>query len=293
MTRLMPFPVLLRAVYGLYKDSGFSMAGAVAYGFVVSFFPFCIFLAALAGHFGGDRLADLAIVELFRLLPREAAKTLAPEVHAAIGQSRIDLLTIGGFLSLFFATSSMEYMRAALNTSYRVREDRFYPWCLMMSALFVIATAIGLLTVTWGIVLGPEYLGELSPIMAGWLTEGTWLAFLARNALVVCGLFMLLCGYHLWLPAGHRRIVDVLPGVAVSAVLLLLAAKAFGYYLTWTNYSLFYAGLAQTMVALIFFQFAAVIIMLGAEFNRGVSEIKAKLVTREVADAMAPGGNNV
>ena len=43
-----------QAFYALYADSGFSMAGAVAYSFVLSFFPFCIFLGTLAAYFGGN-----------------------------------------------------------------------------------------------------------------------------------------------------------------------------------------------------------------------------------------------
>jgi uncharacterized BrkB/YihY/UPF0761 family membrane protein len=36
----------LEAVYRLYEHSGFSLAGAVAFSFIVSLFPFCIFLGA-------------------------------------------------------------------------------------------------------------------------------------------------------------------------------------------------------------------------------------------------------
>src|SRR5262245_26805886 len=36
------------AFHETFADSGFSMAGAVAYSFVLSLFPFCIFLGALA-----------------------------------------------------------------------------------------------------------------------------------------------------------------------------------------------------------------------------------------------------
>jgi membrane protein len=289
VARLQPIRALIRAVYGLYKDSGFSMAGAVAFGFVVSFFPFCIFLAALAGYFGGADLAQLAIEELFQVLPHQSAEALVPEVRAAIGESRIDLLTIGGFLSLFFATSAMEYLRAALNTAYRAQENRYYPVCLSLSALFVVGTAVALLLLTWGIVIGPDYVARLSPRLGGWLADGGWPSFLVRNTLVIGALVALLSGYHLWLAAGIRRFADVLPGVVVSVALLLMAAKAFGFYLTWTNYSRFYAGLAQIMVALVFFQFAAIIIMLGAEFNRGIAEIKAKLANRDLANTLEHG----
>ena len=44
--------------------------------------------------------------------------------------------------------------------------------------------------------------------------------------------------------------------------------------LGFSNYSRFYAGLSQIMIALIFFQVTAVAIILGAELNRGLIELK-------------------
>src|SRR5262245_17344643 len=57
------------AFHETFADSGFSMAGAVAYSFVLSLFPFCIFLGALAGYFGGEALAEAAVKQLFQLAP--------------------------------------------------------------------------------------------------------------------------------------------------------------------------------------------------------------------------------
>ena len=41
-----------------------------------------------------------------------------------------------------------------------------------------------------------------------------------------------------------------------------------------SDYTRFYAGLSQLMVAMIFFQMTAVIVILGAELNRGIFEFK-------------------
>ena len=60
---------VLRALYELFQDSGFSMAGAVAFSFVLSLFPFCIFLGAIAGYFGGAPLAKAAVEQLFQVVP--------------------------------------------------------------------------------------------------------------------------------------------------------------------------------------------------------------------------------
>ena len=39
----------------------------------------------------------------------------------------------------------------------------------------------------------------------------------------------------------------------------------------------FYAGLTQIMSALVFFQVSAVVVILGAELNRGIAEMRRRL----------------
>ena len=76
------------------------------------------------------------------------------------------------------------------------------------------------------------------------------------------------------LTAGKRRLVDVLPGVILSIVLWILLANLFSSWLRINDYSRFYAGLTQVMSALVFFQLAAIIVILGAEVNRGLAEVR-------------------
>ncbi len=60
----------------------------------------------------------------------------------------------------------------------------------------------------------------------------------------------------------------------MSVGLWLTIAFFYSYYLSISNYARFYAGLSQLMVAMIFFQITSIIIILGAEVNRGIMEIK-------------------
>jgi membrane protein len=273
------------AIYELFADSGFSMAGAVAYSFVLSFFPFCIFLGALAGYFGGEALAKQSIDQLFQVLPATVAEAIAPEVQAVMGQSRFGLLTVGALISLFFATSAVESLRAALNVAYRVKEQRSYAWCLMQSAAFVIVSALGMLVLTWGVVVGPALAVRFKPIWLLWLAEPGWVSLIVRYGIVIGAIGALLVAYHLWLTAGQRRLADVWPGVLLSILLWLLAAQLFASWLTISDYSRFYAGLTRIMSALVFFQVSSLIIILGAELNRAIMEIK-----RRFAPAQEQGG---
>ena len=267
--------VIWNALYELFADSGFSMAGAVAFSFVLSLFPFCIFLGAFAGYFGGASLARSAVGELFHILPGPVASAIEPEVMAVMGQSRFVLLTVGALIALFFATSAIESLRAALNIAYRVKETKSYPACLMQSGFLVIVSALGLLAMAWGIVVGPQMAERYQPV---WLlmSDRGWTTFIIRYLIVAIAIGAQLLAYHLYLAAGRRRFADVLPGVALSIVLWMLEANLFTSWLRVSDYSRFYAGLTQVMCALVFFQMAAIIVILGAEVNRAFADLRAR-----------------
>ena len=133
----------------------------------------------------------------------------------------------------------------------------------------------------WAVVVGPQIAAQfgpsffhLEPSLFKSFLESTWLAVGTRYALAGAVMAAQLFAFHLWLAAGRRRLADVWPGIAVSIVLWLVTASVYSYYLDLNDYTRFYAGLSQLMVALIFFQVTAIIIILGAEVNRGLMELK-------------------
>jgi membrane protein len=282
------YRTLLEAIYRLYEHSGFALAGAMAYSFVVSLFPFCIFLGALAGVFGGRELANEAVAQLFQILPKEVAAGIAPQVESIMGNTRIDLLTASAGLALFFATTAIETLRTALNAAYRVVEERSYFLCLLRSMLFVLISAATVLILAWVVIVGPVIAARVEPNLTQPLVDSTWLGETVRYGLAVAVIAALLITFHLWLAAGKRRVKDVWPGVLLSMVLWLVVASVYSYYLDFGDWSRFYAGLTQLMVALIFFQLTGVIVILGAELNRGINEFKRLRVTRVEADAPPP-----
>ncbi len=282
---------LWEALYRLYEHSGFALAGAVAFSFIVSLFPFSIFLGAIAGVFGGRELAAEAITRLFQFLPERVAGGLAPEVESIMSNSRVDLLTFGAFVALFFATSAIETLRAALNGAYRVKETRSYPFCLALSTLFVLVSAVSMLVLTWLVLVAPRVAAEINPdLTRKVMTWSTWATISALERYALAGLVIAaqLLALHLWLAAGKRTLAQVLPGVLLSVFLWLLAAGLYSYYLNFNDYSRFYAGLSQLMVALLFFQLTAIIIILGAELNRGLMEFDKYRVEAPAEPPVSP-----
>ncbi len=262
------------ALYELFEQSGFAMAGSVAYSFILSLFPFCIFLGALAGVLGGQSLANSAVAQLFTVFPKGVAEALAPEVMAVMGQSRIGLMTASAGVALFFATSSVEALRAALNTAYRAVETRSYLFCLGRSALFVFVGAIAMLTMAWAVLIGPALADRFEWVGISFLLGQSWFMFLFRYGIAVLVIVLQLLAYHLWLAGGRRSLGEVMPGIVASTILWMLLAGLFSRWLEINNYARFYGALTQLMSSLIYFQLTAMIVMLGAEINRGIMEIK-------------------
>ncbi len=81
--------------------------------------------------------------------------------------------------------------------------------------------------------------------------------------------------FHLGLPDGRRRIIDVLPGVLLTLVLWLIGALVFAYYIgTFANYAATYAGLASIMIVLVFLYMVGAIFIIGAEFNAALMKFQ-------------------
>jgi len=129
-----------------------------------------------------------------------------------------------------------------------------------------------LLALGFLIVLGPLIFGTALRY-APWLEplEGTFNFF--RFAIAVVVLTIALFVAHKWLPAGRRRVMEILPGIIATLVLWLVAGIAFARYLAEfaNNYVSYYAGLASVMMALVFLYWTASIFIYGGALNAAMA----------------------
>jgi membrane protein len=140
-----------------------------------------------------------------------------------------------------------------------------------------------MLIMAWTVLVGPPLVAKYQWTGIGWLLDQGWLMFIVRYAIAIGVIAAQLLAYHLWLAGGHRTLGEVMPGIVISTILWMLLAALFSRWLEINDYSRFYGTLAQLMSALIYFQLTAMIVMLGAEINRGIIEIKKlRLGAREV-----------
>jgi membrane protein len=291
----MLYEVVYDAICHLIEDDGFAMASHVALSTLLAVFPFLIFGTALANFLGADQFSMTAIHIIFDTWPEAIAKPLADQVVQVLTVPRGGLLTISVLAAAYFASNGVEALRISLNRAYRVQETR--PWYLtrlaslgyvLVAVIIFAAISILLVAVPVGLNYAREWL--LHNDTFEWVpgTVRQWLPAIVDTLEIVFSwriygtLVMLTLGLlvvHLWLPAGRRKVSDVIPGVLLTLLLWLAGALIFAYYLaTFANYAATYAGLASVMVVLIFLYMVGVIFIIGAELNAALLKFRVRAI---------------
>ena len=80
--------VLIDAAWSFSADDGWMVASHIALTTLMSLFPLLIFVAALAGFFGTQGLADEVAHLIFSTWPAAVARPVAEEVHNVLTQPR-------------------------------------------------------------------------------------------------------------------------------------------------------------------------------------------------------------
>jgi membrane protein len=269
------FGVAVDAFYRFVADDGWAIASHIALSTLMSMFPFLILITAIAGFNGSSDLADEVARIIVAAWPREVSSGIAGEIHSVLTTARGDVLTVGAFFAIYFASSGVESLRIGLNRAYGLVDPR--PWWLLRleSIGYVLVSAIGFLTLAFLVVLGPlvfraalAYAPWLEPLESHYDVG----RFTAATILLTTSLLIL----HMWLPAGRRQFREVWPGIAATLVLWIVAGFVFGRYLADFSYAYvtYYAGLASAMTALVFLYFTALIFIYGGELNAAIARLR-------------------
>jgi membrane protein len=265
------FAIALDAFYRFLEDDGWAIASYIALSTLMALFPFLILVTALAAFLGSNNLADEVANLLLDTWPREVAAPIAGEVHRVLTVTRGDVLTASAVSSVYFASSGVESLRIGLNRAYGAVETRNWLLLRLESIVYVLVGALALLALAFLVVLAPlmfatalKYAPWLAPLEATF----TFVRFAVASSVITLTLVLV----HKWLPAGHRRYREILPGILATLILWLAGGILFGRYLEEfsSNYVTYYAGLASVMIALVYLYLTGGIFMYGGELNSAI-----------------------
>jgi membrane protein len=263
--------VLYDALGHFNYDDGWSMASHLAITALMALFPFLIFATTLASFLGASAFSETAVHLVFDTWPEQIAAPISQEVINVLTVQRSDLLTYGVLLAAFFASNGIEALRTSLNRAYRVVETRSFVYRRIQSLAFVFIATIGFLAISLLLVFAPLIV-RLALANFQWLEAYLGTITLWRYVIASTVIVLGLIAVHVWLPAGKRRFVDIVPGIIFTLVGWLVGSTIFATYLdNFSSYVTTYAGLASIMIAVVFLYIVSLIFILGGELNASIS----------------------
>ena len=263
--------VLYDALRHFNTDDGWAMASHLAITALMALFPFLIFATTLASFLGAQAFSETAVHLVFDTWPEQIAAPISREVINVLTVQRTDLLTYGVLLAAFFASNGIEALRTSLNRAYRVSETRNFVYRRVQSLAFVLIATVGFLVISVMLVFAP-LIARVALAKFEWIepymgTITLW-RFVIASVVIVLGLFAV----HIWLPAGKRRIVNIVPGILFTLIAWLAGSTIFAAYLdNFSSYVTTYAGLASIMIAVVFLYIVSAIFILGGELNAAIN----------------------
>jgi len=261
------FATVRRTVAEFREDGLTDWAAALTYYGLLSLFPALLALASLVGFFADPQ--DITDVVL-DVAPASAADALSGPIESITSNTGAAgvALVLGLAGALWGASGYIGAFGRASNVIYETREGRPFWKLRPIQILITLVMVLLIALVTLAIALtGPvvDSVGGTLGIGSGALD--VWdIAKWPVLAAVVVLMFSIL--YWATPNVRPRRFADVVPGVAISLVVWLVASAGFALYVSrFGSYDRTYGTLGGVVVLLVWLWLTNVALLLGAEFN--------------------------
>ena len=272
------YEVAKRVVVGVYKD-GFIHAGNLAYLTLLTLFPFFIVTAALASLFGRGADTARAVSSFLLTLPPSVRTLLAKPIEDVLSARTGSLLWLGALVGLWTVGSFIETIRDILRRAYGTAySNPFWQYRLTSMGIIIASVILVMIAFSVQVVLTAveQFVVRLIPFAADTIS------FIGLTKLVPLFVLWLALYLLIWslTPSRYRYgKFPKWPGALFIALwwfaMLAILPRIIESF---SNYDLTYGSLAGVIVALIFFWFVGLGIVIGAHLNAALAEPTPKRV---------------
>jgi YihY family inner membrane protein len=262
-----PGRFLLDVLSGFRENQGLLLAGAVAYHTLLSIIPVFALVLIVLSQFVEQELLFETVSTVLALAAPIRSEVLTLHLEAFLSHWKV-IGTMGILLLLFFSSLAFTVLENAMSMIFfhrRFKQRRHYLVSALLPYVYILLLAAGFLVVT---------------LMAGWLNQhsgdtpslfGFDISMTRSTATIlyllgVLGEVLLLTSVYLVMPVGQLAWSHALIGGIVATLLWELTRHALVWYFSTLSFvSIIYGSLATTIIILLSFEFAAIILLLGAQ----------------------------
>ena len=248
------------------NDNVTGLAAQVSYFFVLSLFPFLIFLAAVVGTLPFTNAWAGILNWVILYFPRESQGMIF-QIVIGLTQDRRGFLSMGIIATAWAASSGLMNLMEALNVVYETRETRGYLKRLGLASLMVLVLAL-LLLATFGLLTAGDWIDQWLAASFGGAVSALTLWRVTRWVAAVALLSVGIAALDRTLPDLRRPWRKIWPGVVFIVVGWLLASACFNLYASYlSSFSGTYGVLGIFIMLMIWIYIVSFVTLVGAELN--------------------------
>lgn len=252
------------------------LSAQLAYFFLLSLFPFLLFLVTMLGYFPIDIEAVMGMLESY--VPEEVFTFINSNLEYLVTNRSGSLLSISIIGTLWSASNGFNAVRKSFNQALRVEKERPFLIARVISIglmiLMVIVIVVALSLQVFGKVIGDyvfDFFGLSGTLFDSWDTL-RWIV----SSLTFFIVFMFL--YKLG-PDERVHLKHTIWGTSFATIAWQLTSLGFSYYVnTLGNYSAAYGSLGTVIILMFWFYLTGIIITTGGVINAYTRDHDVKLV---------------
>ncbi len=241
------------------------LSAQLAYFFLLSLFPFLLFLVTLIGYLPIDNHAVLDFLSTY--LPAEVIEMIDSNLTHIIQTKSGGLLSVGIIGTIWSASNGMNAITKSFNRAYGVEEERsfFVARGIAIGLTFgmIIVIAVALLLPVFGKLIGEQFFA-LFHLSEGFLKSWNILRW------IVSSLIFFIVFFTLYMVAPHTKVKarQAVWGTLFATIAWQIVSLGFSFYVnTLGNYSATYGSLGTVIILMIWFYLSGIIINSGGVLN--------------------------
>ncbi|WP_313431465.1 YihY/virulence factor BrkB family protein [Siminovitchia terrae] len=247
-----------------FVDRFHDQSAQMAYFFMLSIFPFLIFVLSLLSFFPIYSTDVLSAIKQFA--PKGSYALIENNIILIFDRQSTRLASFSLISSFWISSMAVQSIVRAMNDAYGIiRKEGFFLALgkdLFLTAILMITLTISLL-VPIGEEIGRVFLS--SRLDMPLIFYESW--FLIKWGIGTIYLFFFFLLVYRLVPSGKIPFSSVLPGAIFAIVGWQGASIGFSYYVSYINYSQLYGQLGSIIVLMIWFYLTAAVLLTGGLIN--------------------------
>lgn len=267
--------VILKSIFSFFKDAGPLHASSIAYFFLMTFVPFCLFLITIFGYFLGENkeFYEFFSARLIRFFPA-ATSEISRGLSALIMYRKIGHLTF--IIYAYFSYLLYLSLERAIHVVFQEKVRR--PRLISIIMPFFIVTLIAvLITISFTATSVIQVL-KLMILDSTGLQVGIITGFLIQFVIPVFFVFITVTILYTLLPVKKTALRNAAWGGCFTAIFLEAARHFFTLYAVnaASRFGAIYGSLSSMVIFLLWIFYAACIFLIGAEIVKNLGDAERK-----------------